>query len=58
MEIVTQQGIMVGKVGRHCYAVLCLGILLVSVAIARYTIASEPNDPRERTKVAMSTEIY
>ncbi|KAL7198153.1 hypothetical protein ACSBR2_020637 [Camellia fascicularis] len=37
---------MVGKLGRQCYAVLCLGVLLISVAISHYALASDPNsDP-------------
>lgn len=47
MEIV---GGLLGKLGRHCYAVLCLGVLLVSVTIAHYVHAAEPSDPRERTR--------
>ncbi len=46
MEIL---GGLVGKLGRHCYSVLCLGVLLVSVTIAHYVRASEPSDPRQRT---------
>ena len=34
MEIV-MEGIL-GKVGRQCYTLFCLGVLLVSVTIARY----------------------
>jgi hypothetical protein len=45
MEI---SGGLLGKLGRHCYAVLCLGVLLVSVTIAHCVSAAEPTDPRER----------
>ncbi|GMN24659.1 hypothetical protein TIFTF001_000659 [Ficus carica] len=52
MEIV-MKGIL-RKLGRQCYAVLCLGVLLVSVTIARYVgdgAAVDPTtaDPRRRT---------
>ena len=30
---------LLGKLGRQCYAVLCLGVVLVSVTIARYVCA-------------------
>uniref|UniRef100_A0A7N2KN99 Uncharacterized protein n=1 Tax=Quercus lobata TaxID=97700 RepID=A0A7N2KN99_QUELO len=46
MEIVDG---LLGKLVRHCYAVLCLGVLLLSVTIAHYVPAAEPSDPRERT---------
>ena len=46
MEIV---GGLLGRLVRLCYAVLCLGVLLVSVTIAYYVPAAEPSDPRERT---------
>ena len=42
-------GGLLGKLVRHCYAVLCFGVLLVSVTIAHYVPAAEPSDPRERT---------
>ncbi|KAJ6971790.1 hypothetical protein NC653_032354 [Populus alba x Populus x berolinensis] len=41
------QGLL-GRVVRRCYAVLCLGAILVSVAIAHSTPDEKPNDPRER----------
>lgn len=44
MEIV---GGLFGKLGRQSYAVLCLGVLLVSVTIAHCVCAAEPTDPRE-----------
>ncbi|PSR95178.1 Voltage-dependent T-type calcium channel subunit alpha-1I (Ca(v)3.3) like [Actinidia chinensis var. chinensis] len=44
MELV--QG-MLGRVGRQCYAVFCLGVLLISVAIAHYACASELDDLRD-----------
>ncbi|KAJ6872274.1 hypothetical protein NC651_031393 [Populus alba x Populus x berolinensis] len=42
------QGLL-GRVVRRCYAVLCLGAILVSVAIAHSTHDEKPNDPTERT---------
>ncbi|KAH8488116.1 hypothetical protein H0E87_023979 [Populus deltoides] len=42
------QGLL-GRVVRQCYAVLCLGAILVSVAIAHSTRDVKPNDHRERT---------
>lgn len=42
------QGLL-GRVVRRCYAVLCLGAILVSVAIAHSTHDEKPNDPKERT---------
>lgn len=40
---------MVGRISRHFYAIVCLGVVLVSVAIAHYSCAAEPNEPRDRT---------
>ncbi|EOY33054.1 Pectinesterase 11-like protein [Theobroma cacao] len=52
MEMVkTVQGLL-GKLGRHCYAVLCVSLILVSVTIAHmvYAMQDQPKDARERTK--------
>ncbi|OIT35030.1 hypothetical protein A4A49_05885 [Nicotiana attenuata] len=47
------QGIM-GKLGRQCYAVFCLWVLLISVAVAHYSSFAdqESNDQsrHERTR--------
>ncbi|KAM6578832.1 hypothetical protein CsatB_030669 [Cannabis sativa] len=49
MDIVLVMDGIFGKVGKQCYAVLCLGVLLVSVTIARY-VAHDPNkDHHSRT---------
>ena len=47
MDTVLQ--VLLGRVVRQCYAVLCLGAILVSVAIAHSTRDVKPNDHRERT---------
>jgi hypothetical protein len=41
-----------GRLGRRCYAVLCLGVLVVSVTVAHYVGAmDEPKEPsRERNR--------
>ncbi|EXB98555.1 hypothetical protein L484_014397 [Morus notabilis] len=47
MEIVMEG--LLGKLGRQCYAVLCLGVLLVSVTIARCVSDAAETEPRRRT---------
>lgn len=47
MKIVLQG--LLGSLGRQCYAVFCLGVILVSVTIGRYVYDMELNDPEERT---------
>lgn len=40
-----------GRLGRRCYAVLCLGVLVVSVTVAHYVVAmDQPKEPRERSR--------
>lgn len=50
MEAETAVGAILGRLGRHCYAVLCLGVLLLTVAVVHYVGDGEPTDPRERSK--------
>uniref|UniRef100_A0A0A0KC65 Uncharacterized protein n=1 Tax=Cucumis sativus TaxID=3659 RepID=A0A0A0KC65_CUCSA len=50
MEAETALAAILGRLGRHCYAVLCLGVLLLTVAVVHYVGDGEPTDPRERTK--------
>ncbi|EEF36045.1 conserved hypothetical protein [Ricinus communis] len=48
----TVQGLL-GRLGRQCYAVLCLGMILVIVSIARYVGddgGEMISDPKERTR--------
>lgn len=45
----TTVGALLGRLGRHCYAVLCLGVLLLTVAVVHYVGDGEPTDPRQRT---------
>ncbi|KAK3206034.1 hypothetical protein Dsin_020080 [Dipteronia sinensis] len=47
----TVQGLL-GKVGRQCYAVFCLGVILVTVAVAYYVndLDLETTDSLEPTK--------
>ncbi|KDP44086.1 hypothetical protein JCGZ_05553 [Jatropha curcas] len=43
---------LLGRLGRQCYAVLCLGAILVFVSIARYYVCDGDQligDPKERT---------
>ncbi|KAJ4848750.1 hypothetical protein Tsubulata_020465 [Turnera subulata] len=48
MDIILQG--MFGRFGRGCYAVLCLGVILLSATVAHYLSDIELNDPQERTK--------
>lgn len=42
---------LLGRLGRQCYAVLCLGVVLVMVTVFHYVGAEEePKDPKERTR--------
>ncbi|TQE00623.1 hypothetical protein C1H46_013750 [Malus baccata] len=42
---------LLGRLGRQCYAVLCLGVVLVTVTVFHYVGAEkEPKDPKERTR--------
>ncbi|XP_023512260.1 syntaxin-71-like [Cucurbita pepo subsp. pepo] len=55
MEMETAVGAILGRLGRHCYAVLCLGVLLLTVAVVHYVGDGEPTDPRERSKRRLRT---
>ncbi|KAL6199966.1 hypothetical protein ACLB2K_029754 [Fragaria x ananassa] len=46
---------LLGKLARRCYAVLCLGVLVVSVTVAHFIkgtmdLPEEPTQPRERSR--------
>ncbi|KAK4763342.1 hypothetical protein SAY86_009110 [Trapa natans] len=42
---------LMGKLVQTCYAVLCLGVVLVSVTVAHYVFSEEmAEDPQERSK--------
>lgn len=42
---------LLGRMGRHCYAMVCLGFLILLVTIIHYYVSDEddrqPNNPRE-----------
>lgn len=42
----------VEKLGRHCYAVFCLGVLLILVAISRFAISDDkyPSNHRRESE--------
>ncbi|KAM1099897.1 hypothetical protein ACFX15_006210 [Malus domestica] len=40
-----------GRLARQCYAVLCLGVVLVTATVAHYIgTEEEQKDPKERTR--------
>ncbi|KAK4764064.1 hypothetical protein SAY87_013502 [Trapa incisa] len=50
VEMEMRVGLM-GKLVQTCYAVLCLGVVLVSVTVAHYVFSEEmAEDPQERSK--------
>ena len=51
----TVDGIL-GRLGRQCYAVLCLGVLLVSVTIAHYYVGSDVLEQPITTNHRQSTQ--
>lgn len=42
---------LLGRFGRQCYAVLCLGVILVSASVVRYLFEDDEliDHPKERT---------
>lgn len=40
----------VGRLGRHCYAIFCFGMILIAVAIPHFAFAVEEKDPCHPTE--------